>query len=375
MTPGWLGQMERILETLNQGVVLIDDQDAMIFGNRVFEQMLGLDAGEWKQKSPRELYDNAALQFLEEKRQSSRDADQFEFFLPRPNSAPMPVVVTTRRTTAPDGMPYHVITLTDITEQKTHEQELREANRLLAESQQLLQMELTLAARVQRTLVPQPMVWETFVVETAYEPAHTIGGDFGLVAPRDHHLNLLVCDVSGHGISAALIANRIYMETVALVGQERLDQLLHKLNRMVLDGIQPEGFFFTMAVARIDRNRRLTYAGAGHPPAILVTPAGEVRMLASRSGALGLMDDPMDADPTEEVEMSAGDRLLLMTDGLTEVFNNRREMLGDEGLNRIVKSHVRAPLAEMKQAILDDVAAWRQGPATDDVSMVLVEVG
>jgi sigma-B regulation protein RsbU (phosphoserine phosphatase) len=219
------------------------------------------------------------------------------------------------------------------------------------------------------------MVWETFVVETAYEPAHTIGGDFGLVAPRDHHLNLLVCDVSGHGISAALIANRIYMETVALVGQERLDQLLHKLNRMVLDGIQPEGFFFTMAVARIDRNRRLTYAGAGHPPAILVTPAGEVRMLASRSGALGLMDDPMDADPTEEVEMSAGDRLLLMTDGLTEVFNNRREMLGDEGLNRIVKSHVRAPLAEMKQAILDDVAAWRQGPATDDVSMVLVEVG
>ena len=46
-----------------------------------------------------------------------------------------------------------------------------------------------------------------------------------------------------------------------------------------------------------------------------------------------------------------------------------------QGLNRIVKSHIRAPLAEMKQAILDDVAAWRQGPATDDVSMVLVEVG
>src|ERR1022692_312729 len=89
MTPVWLGQMERILETLNQGVVLIDDHDAMIFGNRVFELMLGLDIGEWKQKSPRELYDNAALQFLEEKRQSSRDADQFEFFLPRPNSAPI----------------------------------------------------------------------------------------------------------------------------------------------------------------------------------------------------------------------------------------------------------------------------------------------
>jgi PAS domain-containing protein len=62
MSPGWLGQMERIFETLNQGVVLINDQDAMIFGNRVFEQMVGLDVGEWKHKSPRELYDNA-IQF------------------------------------------------------------------------------------------------------------------------------------------------------------------------------------------------------------------------------------------------------------------------------------------------------------------------
>jgi serine phosphatase RsbU (regulator of sigma subunit) len=117
---------------------------------------------------------------------------------------------------------------------------------------------------------------------------------------------------------------------------------------MVLEGIQPENFFFTIAVTRIDSKRGLTYAGAGHPPAILVTPAGEVPMLESRSGVLGRMDDLMDADPTEELEMSAGDRLLLRTDGLTEVFNNRREMLGDEGLKHIAKSYVRAPLAEMK---------------------------
>lgn len=292
MTPAWLGEMGRILETLNQGVVLLDGDEAMIFANRAFERMLGMEVGEWKQRSPREVYDNAALQFLEKKRQSGRDADQFEFFLPRSNSTPVPVIFTTRRTTAPDGMPYTVITLTDITEQKERERELREAYRLLAESQRQLQMELTLAARVQQSLAPHATVWEMFGVETAYEPVDTIGGDFGLVAPRDHHLNLLVCDVSGHGISAALIANRIYMETVALVGGESLDQLLHKVNRMVLQEIQPAGFFFTMAVARIDSKRRLTYAGAGHPPAILVTPAGEVRMLASRSGALGMMDDP-----------------------------------------------------------------------------------
>lgn len=148
MTPAWLGEMGRILETLNQGVVLLDGDEAMIFANRAFERMLGMEVGEWKQRSPREVYDNAALQFLEKKRQSGRDADQFEFFLPRSNSTPVPVIFTTRRTTAPDGMPYTVITLTDITEQKERERELREAYRLLAESQRQLQMELTLAARV-----------------------------------------------------------------------------------------------------------------------------------------------------------------------------------------------------------------------------------
>ena len=62
--------------------------------------------------------------------------------------------------------------------------------------------------------MPRALVWGNVHVETFYAPVHTIGGDFGLVAPKDDsHLNLLVCDVAGHGIGSALIANRIYTET------------------------------------------------------------------------------------------------------------------------------------------------------------------
>jgi serine phosphatase RsbU (regulator of sigma subunit) len=62
------------------------------------------------------------------------------------------------------------------------------------------------------------------------------------------------------------------------------------------------------------------------------------------------------------------------TDGLSENFNARREMLGVDGLGRIVDETLALPLAEMKQQIIERVAAWRNGPAADDISLVLMEV-
>jgi len=78
--------------------------------------------------------------------------------------------------------------------------------------------------------------------------------------------------------------------------------------------------------------------------------------------------------PILRSSLSAGDRLAFYTDGLTEVFDQRGEMLGVPGLQEIMSRHARKPLGGMKQAILDDVAAWRHGPHTDDISLVLLEV-
>ena len=67
-------------------------------------------------------------------------------------------------------------------------------------------------------------------------------------------------------------------------------------------------------------------------------------------------------------------RIVLYTDGITEVFNSRGEMLGIEGVREIVRQTSSLPPHEMKQGILDGVAAWREGPPTDDVSLMLVHV-
>jgi sigma-B regulation protein RsbU (phosphoserine phosphatase) len=268
--------------------------------------------------------------------------------------------------------------LTDISEQKRTEEKLCAANAQLEKHQLEIEEDLVLAVRVQQSLAPTPMLWGSLRVDTFYQPAHTIGGDFGLVKPAGgEHLNLLLCDVSGHGISSALVANRIYSETIAqLSNRTPLVNLLRQLNALVIQNIGAQGFFFTLAAARIDSaGRSLEFAGAGHPPAMIVRPGEEPRLLLSGSMVLGALPDAVDVNSTLHVDLEAGDRIALYTDGLTDVFNSRGEMLGVEGLQNCIRETALLPFATMKQGIINRVAAWREGAPVDDVSLVLVDVG
>jgi sigma-B regulation protein RsbU (phosphoserine phosphatase) len=232
-----------------------------------------------------------------------------------------------------------------------------------------------LAARVQQSLAPRSLAWSNVAVEAYYSPATTIGGDFGVVLPHGDELNLVVCDVSGHGIGSALVANRIYSETLhELKRNTGLGILLRHLHTFVRDYIGLDGFHFTMAAARfVQRGRRLTFAGAGHPPAMLVSNGG-LRLLESQNGILGCLPETVPSESEDEIDLGSGDRLVLYTDGLIEVFNKRGEMLGVEGFEELVRQSAKRALPEMRQAILDGVAAWRQGPLADDVSLVIVEL-
>jgi len=302
---------------------------------------------------------------------------RFEFFVPRRDGTRIPAIISARNIEDIDGRQFTVITFTDITEQKRAQEQLREANIQLEERQQEIERELALAARVQRSLAPQGLLWGPFAVETHYMPVSSIGGDFGLVTPLGGDaLNLLVCDVTGHGISSALIANRIYTESLHLLEDSVLPgDMLRRLNDFVLQHIRVSGFYFSLAIARLhDHQRRLSFASAGHPPAFWATPGGEIRRLESRSMVLGMLEQAVAADPCEEIQLTAGDRLVLYTDGLTEVFDQRGEMLGLDGLEEAVRETARRPFDQMTQGILDSVSAWRHGPITDDVSLVLVEV-
>ena len=377
--PDWLQQIEGVLESLNEGVLISDDCQNIIFVNSNLEQMTGLPRGEIVGPDIHRLYNKAEADFIVTQRERGLQAgkNRFEFVLPRKDGSRMPVLISARVIEDPDGRQFSIVTFTDISELKRAEQELREVNNKLEERHQEIQEDLKLAARVQQSLAPKSLVWGGVRVETFYHPVRTIGGDFGLVSSLDdHYLNLLVCDVSGHGIGSALVANRIYTEMMTqLRAGSALDTMLRQLNRFVMHNIGSSVFFFTVAAARIDRpGRRMIFAGAGHPPAMIARDGAEPRLLESRSMVLGALPEAVDAEATLDVDLEAGDRVVLYTDGITDVFNSRGEMLGVEGVQKIVRETSRLPFNEMKKGILDSVAEWREGPPTDDVSLVLVEV-
>ncbi|MGH9745194.1 MAG: PP2C family protein-serine/threonine phosphatase [Candidatus Acidiferrales bacterium] len=370
--------MMGVLETLNQGVIINDDCSHVVFANHLFLKMIGMSAEELIGRKTMDLYpsdDAAALQGHIERRAAAGQA-QFEFYLPQASGEKLPVLVTSRQIEDPDGNVFAVITATDITEQKRAENALREANEQLEKRHREIEEDLLLAARVQQSLAPTGLAWGGVNVATYYQPVRTIGGDFGLVSPRPDSLSLFVCDVSGHGIGSALVANRIYTETMSQIERgAALGPMMHHLNRFVMRNIGSSVFYFTMVAARLDRDARtLEFAGAGHPPAMLVQPGQSPRLLESGSAVLGLLEDAVGAEATVIVPVHSGDRLVIYTDGFSESFNEQRDMLGVEGLSEIVRQTSSLPLNEMKEQILQRVAAFRHGPPDDDMSLVIIEI-
>ncbi len=377
--PDWLLQMEGILESLNEGVLITDECQAIIFANSNLEEMSGIPREQFVGMDVYSVYTKEEADFIVTQRErNSRDGkNRFEFVLPKQDGSRLPVIISARAVEDPEGRRYSIVTFTDISDVKRVEQELRVVNRELEERYQEIQEDLTLAARVQQSLAPKSIVWGGVNVETFYHPVRTIGGDFGLVSALDEdHLNLLVCDVSGHGIGSALVANRIYTEMMTqLRSGAGLDVMLRHLNRFVMHNIGSSVFFFTVAAARIDRGgRRMVFAGAGHPPGMIVRDGQEPRLLESRSMVLGALPEAVGPEVTLDVDLEEGDRVVLYTDGITDVFNSEGEMLGVEGVQKFVRETSLLPFHQMKQGILDRVAEWRDGPATDDVSLVLMEV-
>jgi PAS domain S-box-containing protein len=373
----WLLHMTPILEALNEAVVIVDDQLRVVFTNEALLRLGGYNRGEMYGRTPDDLFPQQDLAYIMQQHAAARREGhhRHEFYVPRKDGEKVPVIYSVREIPGPRGQQYGLIILTNISAQKHIEEKLRNSNILLEERQSQIEAELSLAARVQQSLAPRDMVWNGVAVEAYYNPASTIGGDFGIVFPRVDELNLLVCDVSGHGIGSALVANRIYSETLhELKRNAGLGSLLQHLHTFVRDYIGLDGFYFTMAAARFVQNgRRFTFAAAGHPPAILVSN-GKIRLLDSQSAILGSLTDVTASKSVDEIDFAPGDRLVLYTDGFTEVFNELDDMLGVEGLADLVCQSATQPLPEMKQAILDGVAAWRHGPHTDDMSIVIIEL-
>jgi PAS domain S-box-containing protein len=376
--PGWLTQMETVLEALNEGVVITDENQRILFANSRFVEMTGIPRQHFVGSDFSCCYSSQEWDFLTSQRDVSfrQGHNRFEFVLPKEDGGRLPVIISSRVLENFDSR-LKVVTFTDISKQVRAEEELRSANERLQERQMEIEEDLRLAARVQNSLVPKSEVWGNVNVDSYYHPAHSIGGDFGLVNSQDEeHVSLLVCDVSGHGIGSALVANRIYSEATAhLRNVTPFIAMFERLNRLMIEDIPGSGMFVTLAAVRINAQKRhMDFAGAGHPPVMIARRGQSPLLLESGCTILGVLPEAVCVSAKLEMPLEPDDRIVLYTDGITEVFNSKGEMLDVEGFREIVRQASALPAGQMKQGILDGVAAWRNGPPTDDVSLMLANV-
>ena len=376
--PGWLAQMEAVLEVLNEGVIIANHRRKVLFANSRFVEMTGISRPHLVGSDFSRFYSSQEWDFLTSQNDASfrQGHNRFEFVLPKAGGGRLPVIISSR-VLNDFGSRLKVVTFTDISKQVRVEEELRSANERLQQRQMEIEEDLRLAARVQDSLVPKSQAWGNVSIDSFYHSVHWIGGDFALVNSQDEeHVSLLVCDVSGHGIGSALIANRIYSETTShLRSGAPFTHMFERLNRLLIEDIPGSGMFATLAAVRISaKRRRMDFAGAGHPPVMVARRGQSPLLLESGCTILGLLPEAVCVSASLEMPLEPDDCIVLYTDGITEVFDSRGEMLGVEGLQEIVRQASTLPAEQMKQGILDGVAAWRNGPPTDDVSLMLAHV-
>jgi phosphoserine phosphatase RsbU/P len=227
-----------------------------------------------------------------------------------------------------------------------------------------IETELETARQIQSSILPAnvPEI-ANLRIAASYCPMTAVAGDFyHFIRTDDEHLGILVADVSGHGVPAALISSMLKVAMQSVVGfADDPARLLGGLNRILSS--EASGQIMSAAYLWIDaRAHSARYSAAGHPPLLCWrSKSGEIERIESNGLLFGISPD---ADyPVCTVAMEPSDRFLLYTDGVTETENADGEAFGDRRLEQVVRAHPLKPAAALSRQLLAELRTWRSDAA------------
>jgi serine phosphatase RsbU (regulator of sigma subunit) len=257
------------------------------------------------------------------------------------------------------------------------------AQRTLAREERLLAInqELQIANQIQSSILPReaPRI-AGLEIAARYVPMSAVAGDFyDFLLVDDQRIGILIADVTGHGVPAALIASMLKIAFVGQAGHANdPGRVLAGLNHALCGKF--EEHFVTAAYIFLDLEKLvLRYAGAGHPALLLARfGAGnlretEARELEANGLMLGLFPEATYAPV--EIQLEARDRLLLYTDGISEAMSSTREEFGKVRLKAFLSSSTASSAASFADALLSELRRWSatdSGRAQDDDITLLV---
>ena len=252
---------------------------------------------------------------------------------------------------------------------------LRHAEQLAGERERQAS-ELDLARRIQESSLPAPIDLPGGEIVGRMLPAQEVAGDFYEHFPLPHgRVALIVGDVSGKSISAALFAARAAQLLRSLASVLEPADALAQVNTL-LARANPEQMFVTLFFAVWDPARQtLRWINAGHNPPLLIRADGRVERLERRGGlALGLLQGKRYG--ASETPFAAGDLLAIYTDGITEAPAPDGQQFGEERLKEMLTARRADPLTGLSDELLTAVGNWQGDDRRfDDVTLLLVRAG
>jgi len=240
-----------------------------------------------------------------------------------------------------------------------------------------IETELETARQIQSSILPARVPeLENLRVAASYLPMTAVAGDFyQFVQSDNNHLGILVADVSGHGVPAALISSmiKVAMQSVTVFAHDPA-QVLCALNRILSSEVH--GQLASAAYLWIDtKNRNALYSAAGHPPLLCWrNTRDEMQRIESNGLLFGIK--PGSEYPVCSVSVEPSDRFLLYTDGVTETENATGEAFGDRQLERLLRNHRLQPAPELSRQVLAELERWRPAAVSqeDDITLIVVDV-
>ncbi|WP_414898947.1 PP2C family protein-serine/threonine phosphatase [Rhodovulum sp. YEN HP10] len=278
------------------------------------------------------------------------------------------------------------------------EHQLRENNRQLSDAlaelrifYDALDRDLAEARKLQQSLVPERhRRFGASEVSLLLRPCGHVGGDLvGFFPAGPGEVGLFSADVSGHGISSAMLTARL----AGLLGSRSPDQnialepapggqyrarppedVAAHLNRLFLEDIETEHYFtLLLAIVALDTGQ-MRFVQAGHPHPVLCHPDGGLDFIGEGGLPLGLI--PGATFERCELRLRPGDRLLMVSDGITECPAPDGTQLGDDGLRHLIGTHAAARGPAFLDAIREGLTFFAgRDEFPDDVSAVLFEFG
>ncbi len=235
--------------------------------------------------------------------------------------------------------------------------------------------ELEIAKQVQARLFPQikPQL-KTLEYAGICLQARQVGGDyFDFLSLGPHRLGMIIGDVSGKGIAAALLMANLQasLRSQSALAFDQPEALLRSVNRLFFDNTVESAYASLLFAEYDDTMRRLRYVNCGHLSGLLVRSDGEVERLESTSTLLGLFHE-WDCSMQEQ-ELSPGDVLALYTDGITETSNGEGEEFGEQCLIDALRQQRQLSCEALLTAIVDEVRRFGPDEQHDDITAIIAK--